>query len=587
MNEIAGFARQILKAIKEFKDKETKSIDTQAQVKRVEGDTLWVHIPGGVDETPVKKTVNAKEGDQVQVRISGGRAWVTGNSTAPPTDDKKAVAAQLVAEGATDMAKAAGDAANEAAEDAKRAHDAADAAQGSADVAGQAADSAMVNLAEIENVVGTLNWITAHGTMTLTTDVAIDPSHVYFVRDPNGNYHVGEYYYSIVTEPKAEELSTYYVLTVDESIQNYVATHVAVDAEGLWLLPESSGAYKILIATGAGTVYTSPGTFIIDSSGNVVATFGTSVILGKDNNNLIISSEGLKGIDEQGKEYLDMDVNGSYSWQYYVFDSYSFIAQSSSQTVTRQFSFSEHETDESSYRISVSSTITGVRPGSTTAYYPAFAMDISLGVAQTESFGTNQTIAYDGGNTVTVTVPGVPITHGANKGWYIEASAERYNTTPSFKIGLGLKALSGAYFVAGQYNENRGNNGSDLIFAIGNGAGNAYGDRSNAIDVDTDGNQRLAGTLSQGSDRRLKEHVDFIDDDAVKFIRKLKPAHYIKDGLDHVGFYAQDVDEADPWNCMTGEMNGYMTLCYTEIIAPLVKYCQQLEKRIESLENLI
>ena len=284
MNEIAGFARQILKAIKEFKDKETKSIDTQAQVKRVEGDTLWVHIPGGVDETPVKKTVDAKEGDQVQVRISGGRAWVTGNGTAPPTDDSVAYGAAQAAADAGWKAQAAEEGALNAQRAAKDAAEAAVSAQNSADVAGQAADSALVNLAEIENVVGTLNWITAHGTMTLTTDVAIDPTHVYFVRDPNGDYHVGDYYYSIVTEPKTEELSTYYVLTVDESIQNYVATHVAVDAEGLWLLPESSGAYKILIATGAGTVYTSPGTYIIDISGNTVAKFGEEVVIGSTSN---------------------------------------------------------------------------------------------------------------------------------------------------------------------------------------------------------------------------------------------------------------------------------------------------------------
>lgn len=109
--------------------------------------------------------------------------------------------------------------------------------------------------------------------------------------------------------------------------------------------------------------------------------------------------------------------------------------------------------------------------------------------------------------------------------------------------------------------------------------------RSNAMKLGWNGNMTIAGTLTQSSDRRLKEHIEYLDEDADEFIRKLKPAHFKKDDADHVGFYAQDVEEADKWHCMTGEMNGYKTLGYTELIAPLVAYCQHLEKRIEELER--
>lgn len=71
-------------------DKSPSPYDTQAEVVRVDGDTAWVHIAGGVDETPVKMTINAKAGDTVQVRVAGGSAWLTGNGTAPPTDDTRA-----------------------------------------------------------------------------------------------------------------------------------------------------------------------------------------------------------------------------------------------------------------------------------------------------------------------------------------------------------------------------------------------------------------------------------------------------------------------------------------------------------------
>ena len=59
----------------------------------MEDNTVWVHIPGGIDETPVQKTINAKAGDVVQVRIANGDAWLVGNGSAPPTDDAKAIEA--------------------------------------------------------------------------------------------------------------------------------------------------------------------------------------------------------------------------------------------------------------------------------------------------------------------------------------------------------------------------------------------------------------------------------------------------------------------------------------------------------------
>ena len=123
---------------------------------------------------------------------------------------------------------------------------------------------------------------------------------------------------------------------------------------------------------------------------------------------------------------------------------------------------------------------------------------------------------------------------------------------------------------------------ADNAFIIGNGAPSS---RSNAMAVTWAGNTTIAGTLTQSSDRRLKEHISYLDDDAVEFIDRLKPAYYLKDGLPHTGFYAQDIEEADKWNCMTGEMNGFKTLGYTELIAPLVAYCQHLEERITELEK--
>ena len=104
--------KKIAGAIRDASREKTSPFDTVATVKRVEGSTAWVHIPGGVDETPVKMTINCKAGDEVQVRVSGGRAWVVGNATAPPTDDKKADMAQSTANTAREEAKEAGNTAD-------------------------------------------------------------------------------------------------------------------------------------------------------------------------------------------------------------------------------------------------------------------------------------------------------------------------------------------------------------------------------------------------------------------------------------------------------------------------------------------
>lgn len=103
--------KDILTSIRDTSPK-TQPYDTTAEVVRVDGDTLWVHIPGGIDETPVRKSINANIGDTVNVRVSGGSAWLTGNTTAPPTDDTTAKAAKAAAETAKAEAEEASDTAD-------------------------------------------------------------------------------------------------------------------------------------------------------------------------------------------------------------------------------------------------------------------------------------------------------------------------------------------------------------------------------------------------------------------------------------------------------------------------------------------
>lgn len=90
------FAKELKKILDEFKG--PSPYDTSAVVKRVEDGTAWVHIPGGVDETPVDLTLNAAPGDKVMVRVSRSGTFLIGNASAPPTDDTKAKQAVIQVE---------------------------------------------------------------------------------------------------------------------------------------------------------------------------------------------------------------------------------------------------------------------------------------------------------------------------------------------------------------------------------------------------------------------------------------------------------------------------------------------------------
>ena len=188
---------------------------------------------------------------------------------------------------------------------------------------------------------------------------------------------------------------------------------------------------------------------------------------------------------------------------------------------------------------------------------------------------------------------------GANSfaaGWSSTASAQSafamgINCTAakqsSFAFGNGTYANGVDQTVIGQDNVHKGDSYS---FIVGKGTSET---KSDSLELSLNGNLWIAGTLTQNSDRRLKEHISYLDEDACEFVRKLKPALFVKDGERHLGFYAQDVDEADTWDTVTVTESHTteefdfdpLTLEYSALIAPLVAYCQRLEQRIAQLEK--
>ena len=191
-------------------------------------------------------------------------------------------------------------------------------------------------------------------------------------------------------------------------------------------------------------------------------------------------------------------------------------------------------------------------------------------------------------------------TNGSHaEGFTTVASGEHAHAEGAFTTASGDSSHAGGYrttatrnyqTVIGKYNRLTGSGtaadpyvATNAAFIVGGGVTTTGKD---LLTVDWSGNTVIAGTLTQSSDRRLKEHISYVGDEAIEFIDGLKPAHYIKDGEKHLGFYAQDVAEVDKWDCIIGEeMNGYMTLGYMELLAPMVAYIQRLEKRIKELER--
>lgn len=293
VTELAG-------AIKTLGSSKTSPFDSTATIRRVEGSTAWVHFEGGEEETPAALTINAKAGDVVQVRVSDGRAFLVGNSSAPPTDDTAAIIAD-------ENAKIAYLAANDAIESAGKAADAAYSAQQSADEASSAAadaslaannanqqasiatnhaNNALTQLSTVENVIDTLAWIREHGTYELTTDTSVQPGKFYFTRSGEGTT-ADPYVYAVVTDPvgNPSTLGYYELSGVDEAVSNYVSTHLALTNEGLFITLDNSG-YKLKL--------TNNGAYIIDPNGADVAAYSETTRIGNSaGNHVTVDSDSV------------------------------------------------------------------------------------------------------------------------------------------------------------------------------------------------------------------------------------------------------------------------------------------------------
>lgn len=331
LSTLEKIEKDIVNAIDQKMNGGTTPYDTEAEVIRIDGNTAWVHIPGGVTETPVALTINAQKGDKVQIRVSNGGAWITGNATSPPTDDtkadeanKKATTAIFVSSGAEESAAFAKKYAEDAQLSANQAAGMLDRmdyyakqagttlegiyfdAETSKDILSQmnqdaleagttlndvfqlsvdahnyaqnafvSANGALSNLAVVENVVGVLDLISQHGTYTVTTDSEVQDGKWYFTKEVVDGVDT----YVIVNNPTGNphDLGYYELISIDDEIKNYVSSHLALDDDGLWLQKDNSN-YRLQLATTSTNMYPA-GVNIWDSTG-VIASYGEETVIG-------------------------------------------------------------------------------------------------------------------------------------------------------------------------------------------------------------------------------------------------------------------------------------------------------------------
>ena len=143
--------------------------------------------------------------------------------------------------------------------------------------------------------------------------------------------------------------------------------------------------------------------------------------------------------------------------------------------------------------------------------------------------------------------------------------------------GRGTNASGSYQHVFGLYNV------ADAVSVEIVGWGDGNNSRANIRTLDRNGNEWIAGTLTQGSDARLKNVEGEVPDvSGIRAVRfKWNDAKGTHDNMEHIGYLAQDVEKIAPY--LVGEDgNGWKSLDY---IALLCAKVDRLETELQRLKD--
>ena len=162
-----------------------------------------------------------------------------------------------------------------------------------------------------------------------------------------------------------------------------------------------------------------------------------------------------------------------------------------------------------------------------------------------------------------------------------ESTAMGFSTTATTNQSLSLGECNDA---------NKNSATSSTLLVVGNGDLGPDGDfclnSNDALVLDDAGNLEIAGTLTEGSDRRLKTDIEPLSEGVLGALGEIDPVRYrFKNEQTHpsgeqIGLIAQDVRAHFPELVREGS-GGMLSLAYPKLTAVLLKGLQEQQSTIE------
>jgi hypothetical protein len=136
-------------------------------------------------------------------------------------------------------------------------------------VATSMASGATRGLSEVQDVLGTLDWMGRHGTYEQTTDTTVAQDKAYYAREGQQAPYTWRRVEVVGDENPSEE--GWWELSVEQTLAAYTQQHLALMEDGLHVVPMSDG-YHVVLGSDAMRVY--------GPTGDLVGKYGETMQLG-------------------------------------------------------------------------------------------------------------------------------------------------------------------------------------------------------------------------------------------------------------------------------------------------------------------
>ena len=251
----------------------------------------------------------------------------------------------------------------------------------------------------------------------------------------------------------------------------------------------------------------------------------------------------------------------------------------------RSFALGQNVNNQGDYSVGVGTDLTldpavekSLAFGESNRVYDDYSMAFGRG-ARVES-GARYSLSF-GYDTVTGGTHSLAFGNAANAGGASSyAFGTGVGTTADYSmiIGLGSAADISGSVVADP----------NTLAIVGASGGVGIGITSPNVELDVSGSIEYTGTLSDVSDRRLKQNIQSLDDGALAKIDQIDTVSFeMKDNpsVTEFGVIAQDFEKVYPELVNTADDDmGTKSVNYMGLIAPMVKAMQELKAEVETLK---